>query len=292
MKWIRVYREPAVEPPVGAPPVSIPGASASVSLPLPPAGTPPETPPAKPETPPAFALPDAYKDKPYLKGVDSMDKVFKMLDGAQELIGKRPAGIPGPDATPEDKAKFYDALGRPKTAGEYVFDGADKADPKFLPKVQEAFHKHGLSAEQAKGIYADINGALAEFAKEAGLAAQQQDVNFDELANKTFGVNRDKVLSISKALLDANVSPSMKEHVAKLSNENLIVLADVLNNINAKYIKQDAAPGGSPTAVGLTPASVSAKGRELMMSEAYNNPFHANHAQVVQQVKEIYGTLK
>jgi len=286
MKWIRVYREPAVEPPVAAPPVNIPGASASVSLPLPPAGTP------SPETPPAFALPDAYKDKPYLKGVDSMDKVFKMLDGAQELIGKRPAGIPGPDATPEDKAKFYDALGRPKTSAEYVLDGSDKADQEFTSVVKDVFHKHGLSAEQAKGVYADINVALGKAAEKLGLAAQQQDVNFDELANKTFGANRDKVLSISKSLLEANVSPSMKEHVAKLSNENLIVLADVLNNINAKYIKQDVAPGGSPTAVGLTPASVSAKGRELMMSEAYNNPFHPNHAQVVQQVKEIYGTLK
>ena len=73
--------------------------SASVVLPgqgTPPAGAPPAG------TAPAFSIPDAYKDRPYLKGVDSVDKVYEMLDGSQKLLGQRPAGIPAPDAKPEE----------------------------------------------------------------------------------------------------------------------------------------------------------------------------------------------
>lgn len=296
MSLVKLYRDPEATPAAsagGEPPAAAPAqaGSASISLPLPAAGASPE--PAKaPETPSAFTIPDSYKDKAYLKGVDSMDKVFKMLDGAQELIGKRPAGIPTADSTPEEKAKFYEALGKPKTSAEYQFEGAEKADPKFLPKVQEAFHKHNLSQEQAKGVYSDVLAALGEVSKEKGLEAQQQDIDFDALADKTFGVNRDKVLSTAKSLIDQNVSPSMKPYVEKLPNESLIVLADVLRGINSKYIKQDGPPGGAPTNNGMTRADISAKGRELMMTPAYTDPFHPNHAAVAKQVKEIYDSLK
>ena len=67
------------------------GVETTVILPgqgTPPAGAPPAS------TPPAFSVPDAYKDRPYLKGVDSVDKVYEMLDCSQILFGQRPAGIP------------------------------------------------------------------------------------------------------------------------------------------------------------------------------------------------------
>lgn len=294
--FLRLYREmeptggtggAAGEPPVAAPAagVSTAPASVSTSMALPPAGTGGE--PKAPETP-SFVIPEAYKDKPYLKGVDSIDKVYKMLDGAQELIGKRPAGIPAADASPEEKAKFYEALGRPKAATEYAFDGADKADPKFLPKLQEAFHKHNLTQEQAKGVFADVSSVLQELAKTNSDAAVQADADFDKLADQQFGTNRDKVLSNAKGLLDKFTSPTMKDHLGKLSNENLIIMADVLNNISSKYIKESSAPGGQPPATGSSPTELRAKAQELMQSKEYNDPFHANHDKVVKQVQELY----
>ena len=128
----------------------------TITLP-PPAGTPPAgappagTPPAG--TPPAFSIPDAYKDRPYLKGVDSVDKVYEMLDGSQKLLGQRPAGIPGPDAKPEEIEKFYSAT-RPKTAAEYQFeiDPSIKADEKVIGKMKDLMFKHGLTPAQAKGM--------------------------------------------------------------------------------------------------------------------------------------------
>lgn len=292
MNWfLRILRDadPAGTGGGGAAVIDAPGApgSATIKTPLPAAGTPQAAP-----TAPTFTIPDAYKDKPYLKGVDSTEKLYTMLDGAQTLLGKRPAGIPAPDAPAEEWSKFYDALGRPKAATEYQFDGADKADPKFVPELQKVFHKHGLTAAQAKGIYSDVNGVLASIAEAQGINLQKQNTDFDALGTKVFGAQRDQILASSKALLDKFTPPEMKAELAKLSNENLIILSGVLNNINKTYIKADGAPGGQPQATGMTPADISAKARELMLTKEYTDPFNPRHEQVKKQVSDLYDQLR
>lgn len=278
--FIRIYREVSAVDASG----DAPG-SASTTVVLPDKGG------AAAATPTAFTIPDAYKDKPYLKGVDSIDKVYGMLDGAQTLIGKRPAGIPAPDAAPEEWDKFYEAKGRPKTPAEYVLKDADKTDPDFLSAAQAAMHKRGLSPTEAAGLWDELGGALTKVAEKQGLAAKQLDIDFDKLGDEVFGANKNAILASSKILLDQNVSPKMKDTVAKLPNESLVVLADVINNIKTKYIKADGAPGSGPTATGSTPAEIQAKGRELMGSEAYNNFRHPQHKETVKQVKELYCSL-
>lgn len=287
-KLFRLYYDPEAAP--GAAPVNTAPGTASTTIPLPEAANPQA--PAAPAAAVTFAIPDAYKDKSYLKGVDSQDKLFAMLDGAQNLIGKRPAGIPAQDASQEEWDKFYEAAGRPKEAKEYVFDGADKADPKFLPKVQAAMHKAGLNSSQAKVVYTEVNNALMEMAKEQGINAQQQDTDFEALAAKTFGADRDKVLSTSKALLEKFVPADMKGELGKLSNENLIIMAGVLNNLSKTYIKEDGAPGSGPTTTGMTPADISNKARALMLDPAYSDPFKPNHAAVKKQVDDLYALLR
>lgn len=265
--------------------------SVSTTIPIPDAKAPVIPPPAAGAVP-NFALPDAYKDKPYLKGVDSMDKVYAMLDGAQTLIGKRPAGIPAPDAPADEWDKFYEAMGRPKTAAEYVFEGADKMDPKFAPELQKVFHKYGLNPTQAKGIIADINPVLASLAKEKGIEFEKQNTDFDALAAKTFGVERDKILSSSKSLLDKYAPADMKPELAKLSNENLIIMAGVLNNISKTFIKEGGPPGSTPISSGGTPADISRQASVLMQSPEYNNPFHPQHEAVKKQVTDLYNLLR
>lgn len=239
----------------------------------------------------AFVLPDAFKDKPYLKGIDSQEKLLKMLDGAQELIGKKGPALPKPEAPQAEWDAYYESIGRPKTAAEYVLEGAEKGDQKFIPKVQAALHKAGLTSTQAKTVWSEVNVALGDYMKEKGISDAQADVDFDKLATDSFGADRDKILATSKAILDANVSPAMKAHIAKLSNENLIVMADVLNNINAKYIKQDG-PGGKPTATGMTPADLSNKARTLMAEQSKFNSFSPEFNALQKQIDECYDAMR
>ena len=236
-----------------------------------------------------FLIPDAYKDKPYLKDVDNPEKLFKLLDGAQTLIGQRPAGIPGPDAAPEEWAKFYDAVGRPKTAAEYQFevDPKIKTDEKVVGDIKEILYRHGLTAAQGKGVQKDIDALFTKIAQDRGVAVQLENTNFDKLAADTFGADRDKILATSKALLEAHTPAAMKGELAKLSNENLIIMAGVLNNLSSKYIKADGAPP-APGGSGSTPDDLRAQARVLMAEQAKLSPVDIRYTEMQNQINELY----
>ena len=289
----------AVTPPVVTPPVETPPAAV----------TPPviETAPksvqttvdinAKPPVTPSegsFVVPEAFKEKPYMKGIDSMEKLLTMLDGAQTLLGKKGPALPAADAPQAEKDAYYESIGRPKTAAEYtpVLVGADKTDPVVLPKLQNAFHKAGLTPEQAKIVWEESTVAFSEFAKDKGLADAAADIDFNKLATDSFGVDRDRVLARGKELITANLSPAMKPAIGKLDNNALIVLADVLRNMDKKYIKQDGAPPVQPTLNTGTPDTLRAKARELMVEQGKHPPMSAEFMNLQGQIDGIYETIR
>ena len=268
--------------------ITLPPQDAPAAAPAAPAAA-PAAPAAAPAAP-SFSIPESYKDKPYLKGIDSQDKLFAMLDGAQELIGKRPAGIPGEKATPEEWGKFYDAMGRPKTPAEYQFelDPSIKADEKIIAQTKEMMHRHGLTPAQAKGLQKDFDAMAIAMAKENGVAAQLQNTDFEKLATQVFGADRDKAMARGKELIEAFTPAAMKGELGKLSNEALMVLASVLNGVHAKYIRADGAPGQAPGGSAQTPDDMRAEARKLMGSDAYTNPMHPEHEKVKATINDIY----
>ncbi len=58
------------------------------------------------------------------------------------------------DASDEDKALYYDALGRPKEAKEYELDCEDKNAPEWTILWKGEFHKLGLTKAQGKALSA------------------------------------------------------------------------------------------------------------------------------------------
>lgn len=275
---------PIVTPPVAAPTdVNLAPASASTTLDI-------SKEPAKPAEG-TFVIPDAFKDKPYLKGVDSLEKLYAMLDGAQTLIGQKGTIVPKDDAPQTEWDAYYESLGRPKTAAEYKFEGADKSDPKFLPKVQSALHEAGLTSKQAEKVWTKVNVALGEYMKEKGIEVAAQDTDFNKLATDSFGVEREAVIARGKELLKELTSPNMKEHVAKLSNDSLIVLTDVLRNVDKKYIRQDG-PQKPPSLLGGTPDELRAKARGLMEKQRGLDPMSQENQNLQKQIDACYDAIR
>lgn len=291
-KFFRVLRDPDVTPPAGG---GTPLASASGTIILPPAGTPPAT-------PPAFVVPDAYKDRPYVKGIDSPDKLWVMLDGAQDLIGKRPAGIPAPDAAQAEWDKFYEATGRPKTAAEYKFDygknadGTDKGAPdvKWEASIKDMMYKHGLTSKQAVSLQKDFDGIVANVLKEKNIQVAQENADFTKISTEMFGAERDNVLANGKALLTEHVKdPRLVAAMAKLPNDALMVLAATMKSFSDKYIKSPGAPGTPPGAPGTGAggggkAEMMAEARRLMTTPEYSNSMHPDNTKVLQRVNQLY----
>jgi hypothetical protein len=302
-KFFRVYRDPIVGEGGGSatittpPPAGTPPASVSTNVVLPPANTPPPA-----GTPPAFSIPEAYRDKPWAKGIDNPDKVWSMLDGAQELIGKRPAGIPAPDAPQAEWDKFYEATGRPKTAAEYQFDYGkdDKGNPKVATdtkweaSIKDLMFKNGISSKQAVAMQKEFDQIVANTIKEKNLQVQQENQDFDKTATELFGAERDRVLANGKALLTEHVKdPRIQAALAKLPIDALMVLASTLKSFSDKFIKSPGAPGTPPGAPGTGStgggkAEMHAEARRLMTTPEYTNSMHPDNAKVLARISQLY----
>lgn len=130
-----------------------------------------------------FELPEAYREKAHFKNFKSHDDVYKALDGAQELIGKKTIGpIDYATATPEQIAEHHGKLA--PTDGAYDF-GKDH-DPAFAKEVGAAFKELGINAFQGKGLAEKVTAIAAKIAGDQGKAETSPEV-YNELMIKKYG---------------------------------------------------------------------------------------------------------
>ncbi len=248
-----------------------------------------------------FSIPEVYKEKGWAKDLDSYEAVYKKLDGAESLLGKRPAeGIqrPGENATPEEMASFYGSLGRPEEASQYEFNRegqpegmAEFNSPEMDNAAKSIFHKYGLTPEQATGIQTDYEALLGETYSQQVAANQQLDNDFEAMTTKAFGNEKETILENAKALLTKHTPEAFADYVEKLPNEALTVMAGVLNEIKSKYISEDAfsvIKGGN---TGTSVDELRKQGQGLMLSKEYTDPFNPQHEQRKAEVADIYAQI-
>ena len=97
--------------------------------------------------------------------------------------------VPGKDATDDDRAAFNKALGVPDSVDGYKFQvpeghEATDADKAFQSSAAEAFHKLGISADQAAGLN-EWNNALVAESQKATEAADKEFAEKTEAALKS-----------------------------------------------------------------------------------------------------------
>lgn len=85
---------------------------------------------------------------------------------AQKSLGQKPIGIPGENATDEERAAFAKAFGVPDEADGYEIKLPDGYEPSEFekqqhPEIQKLFHEAGLSAGQASKVMDGWNAMQA-----------------------------------------------------------------------------------------------------------------------------------
>ena len=186
-------------------------------------------------------IPEEFKDRTYLAdiktlpvGPDGYKALFKKLDGAQTLIGKK-TGIPEANATPEDMEKFYSLL-RPAKADEYELpappEGAE-AKPEVVKALKEMFHEAGLSKTQVAKLSSKFEAFANAQNAPAIEEAKKLDAEFKQLTDKTFGAEGANVLARSRELLTTLTPDNLKPYLVKLPNESLVVLAGIMETVRS-----------------------------------------------------------
>lgn len=82
--------------------------------------------------------------------------------------------VPGKDATPEEWAAFYAALGKPETPDAYELPVPEGDDGTFAKEVAPLLHKANLTGEQAKALAEGWNELVAAKQAEQNAALEAE----------------------------------------------------------------------------------------------------------------------
>ena len=102
--------------------------------------------------------------KPFKTVGDFAKNYLETSTKAADLEQKLGNSIPKlkDDASDVERSAFYDALGRPKDAKEYEFDGEDKNAPEWTNHWKQVSHSLGLTKTQAKNLSTAFNAQMTQ----------------------------------------------------------------------------------------------------------------------------------
>lgn len=246
----------------------------------------------------ATALPPEFRDKEFFKDKSFVDVVKEHVN-LQELLGKRPAGIPKEDASDEEWGNFIGSI-KPKAGSEYVFPETEfsksgKRNEGYEKAIRDMALEVGIPKRQFSKFVEKIEGYLAQAMQtESSQASEQATIRekeFETLLDNTYGKDKAVVLERTKKLMSEMIDPSLKAKVVEslkdISNEHLFALTSILDGVYKKYLAEDNTPGGADNISGDVD-SLRTEAETIMRSKAYSDFREPGHEAAKSRVQEIF----
>jgi len=262
--------------------------------------TPPlASPPSVPSNePPAFVVPDAYKDRGWVEKVKSPDDLWKTLDNAQSLLGKRPAGIPANDAPQEEWDAFF-KVARPESPDKYALSeieglpqGIDLTP--YKADAQKLMFEAGLTQRQADAMWKQYVGL------EMGAVVKSQeglDKRFDETLAKAFPEKADVAQKVAQDAINELVREDLRGSFVD-NPEGMVAMIELANGYEAKMAKLRAeygAEGKLPDGGQQVPAvdinEVVQKQAKLRVSAAAQDFTHPDHKKTMEEITALQAVV-
>ena len=217
-------------------------------------------------------LPDDLKKNETLTGHKTIGELGKAY---LDLHGKSANAVqlPGKDATDEDRATFYQRLGRPDKPDGYQFEEVKLPEgleySKDIEKeFRKVFHDHGLSNEQAANIHKSYMGMLVSEHKKLGdLSKQYQEKTIQTLKGEWKDDYSSNVELATRGIKKAGELAGVSEDLTKFMNDSRLgdhpLFLKVFHAIG-KAISEDTALGTGGGAGPATDVPRGPDGRPLL----------------------------
>lgn len=108
-------------------------------------------------------LPDELKGNPYVAQSKDLAGFVKSAIDTKSMVGANTIRLPGEKATPEERAEFYNKLGRPSDHTGYkptVAPVEGVVDSAVNEQMTKKFHELGLTSQQGQAILDEYYGVL------------------------------------------------------------------------------------------------------------------------------------
>lgn len=196
------------------------------------------------------------------------------------------------DATPEQRAEFYNKIGRPADVSGYKLNEIEFDEGLMLPgedwqgEISKMFHEAGLNTDQAKSFYKPfmefLNSSVTEEVKER-----------NEYVYKTLGAKGSDELKQNTAIANRAYSklftPEEQQYLGKFGLDKDPVLFAAMNKLGKEMMEASAPNPGTSGSFSMTAEKASSELTELLTSSEYlTNENPAAHKRAVARATELY----
>ena len=261
-----------------------------------------------------FSVPETYKDAGWAQNIKSPDDLWNQFANAQTLIGKRPAGIPLPDAPETEWEKFHNLM-RPESPDKYslseiegIPEGLDLSP--YKQAALKMFHDAGLNPKQADKLWKAYVGSEIETSKSAKAKGEESkaalDKEFDDLTAKFWGDKYKDVEAKSLETLSTAIPDELKDAIPYIAENPKALAATIklveyaenqsnqlraeLADVKKKYGVEDKLNSGLQTG-SASKDDVVSKLTALNMKVRGLDPFSPERKQAMSEIEELRGQL-
>ena len=181
-----------------------------------------------------------------LSKFDNVDALAKSYTELESELGKR-VRIPSQDASAEEWQKYYERVGRPKTADDYAIDRG-KTDDAIVRSFKAAAHEAGLTVAQAEKVFGSVRDVTDSGQK---LRMEQYTARMkeaDAMLRKEYGPQYDAKVSDARKAYDVLFDEKTKADIAESGLANnprfIKVLAELGPQIRGDSFLKAAGSGG------------------------------------------------
>jgi len=229
---------------------------------------------------------DLRREKIY-DAIKDLPTAFKTLGHQAKLVGRKGILLPTEASGQSEWDTFHEALGRPKTAEEYMMEvpeeHTDYFDEELIKEAKGMFHGLGFNQRQVDTLWefekkraATTDKALDDF------EAQEKSEAETALRNK-WGTAYDENLHLVNRMISENAVEGEERDYLLAEYGNDSKLAGFLGNIAKKFVEHKII-----TDIETPSSDLESRKKELLNSKAYLDANHPDHKSVATQVRQIF----
>jgi len=239
-------------------------------------------------------LPEDLRSQPIYSQIKDIKGAFSIIGNQAKLVGKKGI-IPPTEISPQSEwDAYYDAAGRPKTAGDYNLpipkEFEDYYDEGMIKQGREIFHKIGLNQKQADALWEFEKARVALMDKTITESEALEKSQAETALRQKWGTAYDENKHIADRVVSENVPPDkMDAFLAQYGNDPLI--AEVLSIVGRKFLEHRIITDITTPVAAANKKIDELMGKDLPVAQQKALPYwdrnHPNHQATVDMVQNL-----
>lgn len=232
-------------------------------------------------------LDESLRGDETLKTLKNVESLAKSYVHVRKQVPLDKIAIPGVNATEQERSAFHEALGRPKTAEEYVMEipeeHADYFSEDLIKEARGIFHGLGFNQKQVDSLWEFEKKRVAAQNKALDDFEEQEKSEADTALRNKWGTAYDENMHLANRMLHENSKDGEERDYLIAEYGNNPRLANFLTTIAKKFVEHKII-----TDIETPSADTEGKIRELMDTPAYKDPDFTDRTEHKRVVDQVY----